>query len=132
MMKTLNTGLFRFPVTLLLLLLAGVVTQGQAGNTSSQKVAFSLTGKYEGTAKGPNGDVQMTLDLVDEAGKFSGSVTTAKATYKVVGGQMADGVLTLDAEGNGSKGRFTLQLKDEQLVGDFSADNAKGHCEFKR
>jgi hypothetical protein len=53
-----------------------------------------LTGKYEGTAKGPNGDVQMTMDFSDDAGKFSGTITTARGTYKITKGQMADGLLS--------------------------------------
>jgi hypothetical protein len=91
-----------------------------------------LTGKYEGAAKGLNGDVQMTLDLTDEAGKFSGTVTTARVTYKVTKGQMTDGVLTLEAEGNGSTGKFTLRQKDDKLVGEFSADAKTGPVELRR
>src|SRR6266542_3997837 len=93
------------------LLLVSITGWGQART--------SLTGKYEGTAKGPNSDVILKLDLVDESGKFSGQITSPRSVYKIAKGQMTDGVLTLEAEGNGSTGKLTLRQKDGKLVGDY-------------
>ena len=106
------------------LLLVSITAWGQART--------SLTGKYEGTAKGPNGDVVLKLDLVDESGKFSGQITSPRSVYKIAKGQMTDGVLTLEAEGNGSTGKLTLRQKDDKLAGDFSADGRTGPVEFHR
>jgi hypothetical protein len=92
----------------------------------------SLSGKYEGTAKSPDGDVQLTLDLTDEAGKLSGQVTSPHGVYKIVKGQIIEGVMTLEAEGTGSKGKITLRQKEDKLVGEFSADGRTGSVEFKR
>src|SRR6266700_1909076 len=106
------------------LLLVSITGWGQART--------SLTGKYEGTAKGPNGDVILKLDLVDEFGKFSGQITSPRSVYKIAKGQMTDGVLTLEAEGNGSTGKLTLRQKDDKLAGDFSADGRTGPVELHR
>src|SRR5439155_19736348 len=92
----------------------------------------SWAGKYEGTAKGPDGEIHLTLDLTDDAGKISGQITSPHGVYKIVKAQMAAGVLTLDAEGTGSKGKLTLRQKDSSLVGDFSADGKTGPVEFKK
>jgi hypothetical protein len=89
-------------------------------------------GKYEGTAKGPNGDVQLTLNLVHESGKFSGDISSPHATYKVVKSQFAEGVLILEAEGDGTKGKMTLSQKDGKLAGEFTADGRTGPVEFRR
>src|SRR5262245_54841540 len=86
----------------------------------------SFAGKYEGTAKGPNGEVQLTLQLTDEAGKISGQVTSPHGVYKIISAQVVAGVLTFEAEGNGSKGKMTLRRKDDKLVGEFTADGNTG------
>jgi hypothetical protein len=92
----------------------------------------SWTGKYEGTAKGPNGDVKVSLNLVEDAGKFSGEVTTPKGTYKIVKGQMKDGTLTLDVEGNGAAAKMTLQAKEGKLFGELTADGKTGAIELQK
>jgi hypothetical protein len=92
----------------------------------------SLAGRYEGTAKSPDGDVTLKLELTDDAGKLSGQVTSPHGVYKIVKSRMADGVLTLEAEGNGSKGKMTLKQKDDTLSGEFTADGKSGPVEFKK
>jgi hypothetical protein len=117
----------------LLVLAAPLMVAGQDPGTANQKAPASLTGKYEGVAKGPSGDVRMTLELIDEAGKFSGQITTPRAVYKIVKGVlMTDGVLTLDVEGNGSSGKLTLRQKDEMLVGELAAEGRNGPIEFRK
>jgi hypothetical protein len=103
------------------------VALAQGGNQNS-----TLAGKYEGTAKAPDGEVHLTLELLDEGGKISGQITSPHGVYKIVKGQMAAGVLTLDAEGANSKGKLTLRQKADVLSGDFTADGKTGPVEFKR
>jgi len=91
----------------------------------------SWAGKYEGTAKGPNGDVVLKLELTEEGGKYSGQVTSPNGVYKIVNAKVADGVLTFDAEGK-SKGKMTLRQKGDALAGDFTADGQTGPVEFKK
>ena len=92
----------------------------------------SFAGKYEGTAKGPNGDVALKLELNQEAGKYSGQVTSPNGIYKIVNANVVDGALTFDAEGNDSKGKMTLRRKGETLAGEFTADGRTGPVEFKK
>jgi len=107
--------------------LACVVTGAQGGNQNS-----TLAGKYEGTAKAPDGEVHLTLELVDDGGKMSGQLTSPHGVYKIVKAQLAAGVLTLDAEGTNTKGKLTLRQKEDVLSGDFTADGKTGPVEFKR
>jgi hypothetical protein len=119
-------SIFRFELSILIILLATVIAGAQATTTPS------LAGKYEGTAKGPNGGVQLSLELIDEAGKISGQITSPGGVYKIVKAQMVDGVLTLEAERANSKGKMTLRPKDDTLTGDFTADGKTGPVEFKK
>ena len=117
-------NIFRLQFSIVLVFTAAVVAAAQ-GSTS-------LGGKYEGTAKGPDGDVKLTLELVDEAGKISGQITSPHGVYKIVKAQMAEGVLALEAEGPNSKGKLTLRQKEQTLAGDFTADGKTGPVEFKK
>ena len=126
-MRTLTArNAFRVQLSMFVIVVAAMMISAQAGSGPS------LTGKYEGTAKGPDGEIHLTLDLTDDAGKISGQITSPHGVYKIVKAQMAAGVLTLDAEGTGSKGKLTLRQKDSSLVGDFSADGKTGPVEFKK
>ncbi len=127
-MKQLATSrMIRLQALIFTICLACTVALAQGGNQSS-----TLAGKYEGTAKAPDGEVHLTLELVDDSGKISGQVTSPHGVYKIVKAQMAAGVLTLDAEGSNSKGRLTLRQKDDVLSGDFTADGKTGPVEFRR
>jgi len=116
----------RLPLSLLLLCLSAIMVAAQGPATPS------LAGKYEGIAKGSGGDVNLSLELVDEAGKISGQITSPHGVYKIVKAQLADGVLTLDAEGANAKGKLVLRQKGETLTGDFTADGKTGPVEFKK
>jgi len=114
----------------MLIIAAGVTCAVVFAQGASQN--SSLAGKYEGTAKAPDGEVHLTLELVDDGGKISGQLTSPHGVYKIVKGQMAGGVITLEAEGTNSKGKLTLRQKDDVLSGDFTADGKTGPVEFKR
>jgi len=93
----------------------------------------SIAGKYQGMAKGADGDVQMTLEIMDEAGKFSGSATTARGTYKIAKGKIVDGVLTLEFEVTaGAPDKLSLRQKDDKLVGELVASGKTGAVELRR
>lgn len=100
--------------------------------TVSAQQSGSWAGKYEGTAKAPNSEIALKLDLTEEAGKYSGQITSPNGVYKIVSAQMADGVLTLEAEGNGAKGKMVLRQKGDMLAGDFITGENKGAVEFKK
>ena len=107
-----------------LILVACVTVWGQQNG--------SFAGKYEATAKGPNGDVLLKLELIDDKGNLSGQITSPHGVYKIVKAQVADGVLTLQAENAASKGKLVVRSKDDTLSGDFTVDGKSGPIEFKR
>ena len=131
-MKPATKTLVRVQVAVLAVLFAPLIISAQ-GSNAPQKAPASLTGRYQGTAKAPAGDdITMTLDIVEEAGKFSGSVTTSHGSFKVIKGQKTDSLLTLEAEGNGSVGKFSLRIKDDKLVGDLTVDGKTGSVDLRR
>src|SRR2546427_447643 len=83
--------------------------------------AKSFGGKYQGTIKSPNGDVQVTLELKDDNGKISGHATTPHGVYEVVKTTLADGLLTLELSAPGSTGIIAMVavLQDGKLNGDY-------------
>jgi len=86
------------------------------------KAQTSLTGRYEGTIKDSSGqgapqEIKITLDLVDESGKFSGAVTTPRGVFKIIKGQMTDGTLELEFEPAGSAHKLSVRQKGDSWVG---------------
>jgi len=114
---------FRAQLSIFVIVVAAMLVSAQTS---------SWTGKYEGTAKSPDSEIHLSLDLTDDAGKISGQITSPHGVYKIVKAQLTDGLLTLDAEGAGAKGKLTLRQKDTALVGDFTSDGKTGPVEFKR
>ena len=128
----LTTKTFAPLLSVLAILLVPLMVTGQNPDSTNQKSNPSWAGKYEGTAKGPEGDVQVTMELADEAGKFSGRLTTPRGVYEVQKGQMVEGLLSLEVAGKGSVAKLTLRQKDDKLVGELSANGKKGPIELKR
>ena len=119
-------------VSVLAALLVPMIVMGQNTSSGSQKTPASLTGKYEGTAKAPSGDVKLTLDLVDENGKFSGRITTSANVYEVSKGQLVDGLLSLELQGKDTLAKLAVRLKGDKLVGQLSAHGETGAIELAR
>ena len=123
-MRTLTArNAFRLLLSIVVIVVAAMMGSAQTS---------SWAGKYEGTAKSPNGEVHLTLDLTNDGGKISGQITSPHGVYKIVKAELTDGLLTLDAEGAGSKGKLTLRQKDDVLAGDFTADGKTGPVEFRK
>lgn len=119
-------------VSVLALLLIPAIVLGQTTSSGSQKTPTSLTGKYEGTVKDSTGEARVTLELVDETGKFSGASATSLGTFKLVKGQMVDGLLTLEFETKGGPHRLSLRQKDDKLVGTALDGTKTADIEFRR
>jgi hypothetical protein len=124
--------LFTLQVSVLVLLLATLTVPGQNPGPANQKTPASLSGKYEGTAKDPTGEAKATLELVDEAGKFSGTLTTPLGTFKLAKGQMVEGLLSFEVETKGAPGNLALRQKDDKLVGTFTDAGKTGAIELRR
>src|SRR5688572_11435579 len=115
----------------LLLVPTGLVAQAQVPN---QKPQSSFAGKYEATVKGETGEQKITLDVLEDADKFSGSLTTARGSFKIIKGQVADGVLTLEIErpGGGGSGPWTLKPNGANVTATFFEAGKDMTVEFRR
>ncbi|HVS81133.1 MAG TPA: hypothetical protein VHE60_05315 [Pyrinomonadaceae bacterium] len=131
-LKFLTKTFLRLQVSVVALLLIPLIVLGQNTGSASQKTPTSLTGKYQGAAKAPSGDVKLTLDLVEEAGKFSGRITTAYNVYEVVKGQLVNGLLSLELDAKGSLAKLAVRQKEDKLVGELSAHGETGAIELTR
>ncbi len=100
-------------VVTLTLTTAFAVAQGP-GNQPAQP---SLSGRYEGVVRDGTGEQKVTLDVVDEAGKFSGTITTSHGVFKVVKGQLVDGTLTLEFETNAQPHSLSIRQKENVWTG---------------
>jgi len=94
----------------------------------------SLTGKYEGMAKDDAGQQQkVTLDLVEDAGKYSGTLTTAKGSFKILKGQMANETLTLEIEKpGGTSGAMAFKKSAAGLVATFTEAGKPVTIDFRK
>lgn len=114
----------------LLLIPSGLVAQAQVPN---QKPQSSFAGKYDAMVKGETGEQKITLEVLEDAGKFSGSLTTARGSFKIIKGQVADGVLTLEIERpGGGSGPMTLRQNGVNLTATFSEAGKDMTVEFRR
>ena len=81
----------------------------------------SFAGKYEGTVKDETGEQKLTLDLMENSGKYSGTLTTVHGSFKILKGQMADGTLTLEIEKpGGSSGSMAFRKSGDELIATFT------------
>ena len=103
-----------------------------AASAQVEKAQPSLRGEYQGAAKSGKDEMTMTLDLVDNNGAFSGSVTTPFGSFKIVKGKLVDDLLMLETEGNGTTGEFSLKVKEDKLVGQLKSKGGVGSVELRK
>jgi len=114
----------------LLAMAPGVVAQAEVPN---QKPQSWFAGKYEGTVKDETGEQKVRLDVLEDAGKFSGSLTTARGSFKILKGQVADSVLTLEIEKpGGGSGPMTFKQNGANLTATFSEAGKNLTVDFRR
>ena len=118
-------------IGLALLLIPGLVAQAQVPNQTPQS---SFAGKYDATVTGETGEQKITLEVLEDAGKFSGSLTTARGSFKIIKGHVADGVLTLEIERPGGPpgGMWTLKPNGANLTATFADGGKDMTVEFRR
>lgn len=97
-----------------------------------EKTRPSLTGKYEGTAKSGNDELKLTLDLIDKDGVFGGTVTSQFGTFKIVKANLVDNQLTLETEGSGTTGRFSLRVNGDKFTGTLTSKGGEGAVELHK
>lgn len=118
----------------LALLIAAVSVAAQPATNAAQKVEpSSFAGKYEGTVKEGTAEIKLTLDIADAAGKFSGTLTAPNGSFKILKGQVADGVLTLEIEKpGGGSAPMTFKQNGANLTATFSEAGKNLTVEFRR
>ena len=118
-------------VGLALLLIPGLAAQAQVPNQTPQS---SFAGKYDATVKGESGEQKITLEVLEDTGKFTGSLTTARGSFKIIKGEFADGALTLEIERpGGGSGPWTLRQNGvNNLTATFSEAGKDMTVEFRR
>jgi hypothetical protein len=126
-----------FNVTVLglaMLLLAGGAVAQPPTSTGQKPQPASFTGKYEGVIKVEDREQKLTLDLIEEAGKFSGTFTTARGSFKVLKGAIADGVLTLEVErpGGPAPGTIPLRRNGDNLIATLTEGDKSWTVEFRK
>jgi hypothetical protein len=111
-----------------------VVTSG--GKITSQEAATQsdpLTGKYEGTAKSSTiGDMAVTLELLNKAGKLSGKLESSHGVGTIKEGTYDAGKISIKFDFSGDEGTITGQLKGDAITGEWSVGGAGGGLELKR
>ena len=101
---------------------------------ASAQPQASLTGKYEGMVKDDSGQPQkVTLDLVADSGKYSGTFTTQKGSFKILKGQMANETLTLEIEKpGGTSGPMALKKSAAGLMTTFMDGGKSVTIDFRK
>jgi hypothetical protein len=124
-----------FRVTILsIAMLFAVSNAAQPLSTASSSTQPpSFAGKYEGTAKDDTGEAKLTLEIAEDAGKFSGTLTTPRGAFKIIKGQVANNALTLDIErpGGGSS-PMTLRPEGGNLIASFADGGKNVTLELRR
>ena len=94
----------------------------------------SWAGKYAGVVKDDNGvEQKLALDIIEDSGKYTGTFTTANGSFKILKGQTANGVLTLDIEKpGGSSGQMSFKKNGEVLVATFTEAGKTRSIDFRK
>jgi hypothetical protein len=83
--------------------------------------------------KDETGEQKLKLDLLEDSGKYSGTLTTAKGSFKILKGQVANGTLTLEIEKpDGSAGPMSFRKNGEALTATFSDAGKNLTVDFRK
>lgn len=86
---------------------------GRAHAWQDKKSENGVAGQWTLSVKSPHGDVQMTLDLVQEGKKVSGTLETPHGDNLPIDGEYTEGTLTLATPGTSDmRITMTAKLKD--------------------
>ncbi|HEX8492370.1 MAG TPA: hypothetical protein VF658_05975 [Pyrinomonadaceae bacterium] len=108
------------------------IALGQAKAEQSSPLG-AVAGHYEGFIKtSALGDVPISLDLRVDGKNLTGTMHTPFGDVNVIGGNYADGRLTIKMEVNGDEANFEGRLAEEKITGDFSGFGQTGKVELKR
>ena len=118
---------------LLLLVLSPLVLFAQDGSSAAKPAsADQFAGNYKGSAKSPDGDIALTLDIKFAQGKITGRLVTPQGEQPFTSGEVVDGKLTLKLGSGLGSGVLALQLRDDKVVGEWKAGAVGRAVEFKK
>ena len=98
-----------------------------AGSVVAFAQGDALSGKYEGSVKGP--DEKVSLELKSEGGKISGRLMRGTATMDVTEGSVQDGTLSLNF---GKDATLTAKVDGDKLAGDWLVGAQKRAIELMK
>jgi hypothetical protein len=111
-------------VTLILVLLCGA---------ASAYAQDAVSGKYEGTGKSAGAaDVPLTLELKNDAGKVTGTLSKGQTSIAISEGTVVDGKLSLKFGDGGKEGVLIAKLEGDKITGDWTAGAQKSTVELKK
>lgn len=116
-----------------LLLLSPLAVLAQNGAPATKPpTADQFAGNYKGSAKSPEGDISLTMEIKSDKGKLSGRLVTPQGEQPFTSGEVVEGKLTLKFGSAGSAGLLALQRRDDKLVGEWKAGAKTLPVEFQK
>jgi len=93
----------------------------------------SVTGHYEGTAKGKSEEViDVVFDLTEKDGAMSGMIHSTHGDFQITGGSHKGEAVMLEFDAQGEPGTITLKLNEDKLSGSWSAGDDGGPVDVKK
>jgi hypothetical protein len=93
----------------------------------------ALSGKYEGTGKAAGAaDVTLTLELKNEGGKVTGTLSKGQTKIAISEGSLVDGKLSLKFGEGGKDGVLIAKIEGDKIAGDWTAGSQKSTVELKK
>jgi hypothetical protein len=102
------------------------------GSVDKATAIDQVSGKYEGTAKGPAVESRLTLEIKAEQGKVTGHLLTPEGDLAITEGTFNNGKLVLKLSGNNTENTLTAMLLDEKLTGEFASGGQIRPIELKK
>lgn len=131
-MRSINQRLISIAVAGFTLSVVAFAAMGRP-SPAGQTPQASLAGKYEGTVKDETGEQKLALNLVEDAGKYSGTLTTAKGSFKILKGAMSKDTLVLNIEKpGGGVGDMAFRKNGEGLTATFAEAGKTITVDFKK
>jgi hypothetical protein len=111
--------------------LASAATFNNPTNPSAQ-AKDPLSGKYEGVAKGDMGDLPLTVEIKNDAGKLSGKIDSSQGLAAITGGTFDNGKIVMKFDAGGNEGTVTAMLDGDKITGKWELGGTGGTLELRR
>jgi len=116
-----------------LLLLSPLAVFAQDGPAAAKPPTVDqFVGNYKGTAKSPEGDVALTLEIKSDKGKISGRLITPTGEEPLTSGEVVVSKLTIKLGSGSGSSQLALQLRDDKAVGEWKSGGRTREVEFRK